>query len=175
MRIVSACLAALALVALPAAAQTYTANTALADVNRLIKNVTVEDMKAIVVAEGHTIDSVDTAAEAPMVVAQTPGGLFYVLKGQACELEGYENCLGLSIEVRYDADPSVSYETINEANASYLAGKVYRGLNEDGVDTVFVTNYAILDSGQTMGNLRTIVANMIEIGPAVSGIIWPAE
>jgi hypothetical protein len=38
---------------------------------------------------------------------------------------------------------------------------------------VFVTYYAIVDEGQTFGNLSTILLNMLSLGPNVSKVIWP--
>ncbi len=140
----------------------------------MLYEVDLADMEAIVRAVGHTIIHSDDTPEAPMVLGQDPDGLFFVLRGYACQIEDHDGCLGLSFEVRYDADDSVTLENINLANQTYKAGKVSRGMNENGVDTVFVTNYAILDGGQTAGNLGIILTNILAIGPAVADIIWPA-
>ncbi len=172
MRMIATTLAAIAFVAMPAFAQSITGNASLARDDRLVYKVDLEDMKAIAVADGHTIDSVDSNVKAPMVVGKSTDGWFFVLKGQACELEGYEDCLGLSIEFRFDADASVTDAKLNELNQTYLAAKSYRGESESGVNTLFVTNYAILDRGQTMGNLKTILTNMLAIGPEVQKMVW---
>lgn len=173
MRIIAAILASTLISAAPALAETYTANTSLAEATRLVKHINAEEMKAIVVANGYTINSVDTSGDEPIVIGQTAEGLFFVLKGQVCNLEGYVDCLGLSIEVRYDADDRVTDANISKANWDYAATKVVRGPNESGADTVFILNYAILDEGQTMGNLATILSNVLAIAPSVVDIIWP--
>jgi hypothetical protein len=172
MRIIATILAALALASLPSFAQSISADASLARDDRLIKKVDVDDIKAIAAAAGHTIDSVDPKPEAPMVVGKTSEGYYFVLVGKACELEGYEDCLGLSIEFRFDADAAVTFDKVNELNEMYSAAKFYRADNESGEDTLFITNYAILDGGQTMGNLKTILTNMIAIGPAAREHVW---
>jgi hypothetical protein len=152
----------------PAAAQSVHQS----DNRRIVETVVQADLVAIVTRLGHTLVSEKEFGDVS-VLAKDSKGLLYILKGAVCEHEGRVGCLGLDVQVRYDADNRVTLEKVNLANQSYLASKIYTGPNEKGVQTVFVTNYMILDGGQRMTNIDTVVENMVDLGPLVSDIIWP--
>jgi hypothetical protein len=164
----------MALTAAPALAQgsgNLTSQTNLAADARIVKSIKIEDLKAIVAAEGHTL--LGTGEFGPVsVYAKDADGLIYHLIGTVCEQPGVDGCLGIDMQVRYDADASATYEKLNDANLTYQAVKTSRGLNGSNVDTVFVSHYVILDGGQTMLNLRTILSNVLVLGPSVRDLIW---
>jgi hypothetical protein len=169
-----------ALPAVPLAAQvgasTGPARAAAAyDAERIVTQINQQDLSAIVLNNGDTVVSEGQMGDVS-VHAVTPDGLNYILIGTVCDLPDYgPGCLGVDYQVRYDADYRVTLENINLANLTFSAGKVSRGYNEDGGDTVFITHYTILDGGQKMGNLATILINVLDIAPQVADIIWPAS
>ena len=143
------------------------------DPNRLVTKIDQGDLAALVRENGDSIVSEMEQGEVS-INAVTTGGLHYILVGTACNLPDYgTGCLGIEYQVRYDADANVSIDNINVANQNFRAAKTYRGPNDVGVDTVFVSHYAILDGGQKMGNLKAILENVLAIAPQVSNIIWP--
>jgi hypothetical protein len=168
-------LAAATFAAPPAQAQNISANPELARDDRLVKLVTIEDMKALVVTSDAVITAVNTTAAEPYVIGKHGSGLFFVVVGKACNIDGRAGCVGLSLEVRYDADARVTNDKLAQANNTFDAVKVTRGPNQNRKDTVFIANYAILDEGQTMGNLKTILVNVISIGPSIREMLFPGE
>jgi hypothetical protein len=152
----------------PAAAQS--ANQS--DNQRVVETVVQADLVAVVARLGHTLVSEREFGNVS-VLAKDSDGLLYILEGKVCEHKGRVGCLGLDVQVRYDADSSVTLDRVNRANQTYLAAKTYTGPNEKDVQTVFVTNYMILDGGQRLENIETVIQNMVDIGPLVADIIWP--
>lgn len=143
------------------------------DANRIVTKVNQADLVAIVRQNGDTVVSEKEHGDVS-VWARTEDGLNYILIGRVCDLPDYgPGCLGLEFQVRYDADANVTFDNINIANQQFNAAKIYRGPNDAGGDTVFVTHYTILDGGQKMGNLKEILINILAIAPQVSKIIWP--
>lgn len=143
------------------------------DADRIVTKVFQEDLAAIVRNNGDAIVSEGKLGDVS-VHAVTPEGLNYILIGTVCDLPDYgPGCLGVDFQVRYDADYRVTLENINLANLTFSASKTSRGYNENGGDTVFITHYTILDGGQKMGNLSTILINVLDIAPQVADIIWP--
>lgn len=156
----------------PRAAASAPAKTAF-DPNRIVTKVSQADLVAIVREGGHTVVSEKEFGDVS-VLARTPNGVLFLLIGRVCDLPDYgPGCLGLEYQVRYDADSRVTLDNINTANQSYSATKVYQGPNEEVKDTVYVTHYVILDGGQRMENLATILINVLDIAPKASQVIWP--
>ena len=151
-------------------ADDFTANTALADDDRVMRSVTLEDLKALAVVEGHTITSVGDYGDVS-VQATTPDGLIFHLIGTACGTDNAGGCLGFMVQVRYDDDETVTTDKINDANIAYAAVSTW--WDQDG-DTVGVTRYVILDGGQRMENLKINVENALALGPLVADVIWPS-
>ena len=154
-----------------AIAEDFTANTALADDDRVVRSVNLEDLKALAVAEGHTISAVSEYGDVSLR-AETPDGLIFHLIGTACDTEYADGCLGFMVQVRYDDDESVTAEKINDANISYAAVSTW--WDKDG-DTVGVTRYVILDGGQRMENLKINLENALALGPLVADVVWPSD
>lgn len=143
------------------------------DADRIVTKVQQADLVELVRNSGDTIVSQREQGDVS-VLAQTPSGLYYVLVGAACDRPDYgEGCLGIDFQVRYTADEQVTMENINLANLTYSAAKVSLGVNEGNESTVFITHYVILDGGQKMGNLATILINVLDFGPKASSVIWP--
>ena len=171
MRTYLAATALAALVTFTASAEDFTADTSLADDDRVVRSVDLEDLKALAIAEGHTIRSVGDEG-AVSVRATTPDGLIFNLIGTACDTEYADGCLGFMVQVRYDDDEYVTMEKINQANLSYAA--VATWWDQDG-DTVGVTRYVILDGGQRMENVKINLQNALALGPLVADVIWPSD
>jgi hypothetical protein len=162
----------MAITALATAAPVSAQSVQQSDNKRVVEVVVQADLTSIVARLGHTLVSEREFGDVS-VLAKDSKGLFYILKGTVCNHKGRVGCLGLDVQVRYDADSNVTLEKVNLANQSYLASKTYTGPNEKGVQTVFVTNYMILDSGQRLENIETVIRNMVDLGPLVADIIWP--
>lgn len=165
---------ALSIAAVGSADPATAAQAAPFDAERIVNRINQPDLGVLVRNNGDTVVS-EGQQGAVSILAQTPEGLYYNIIGTACDLPDYgKGCLGVTFQVRYDADETVTPENINLANLTYLAVKVMRGANQDGEDTLFVIHYAILDGGQKMGNLDTILDNVLSLGPKVAEIVWPA-
>lgn len=171
MRKVLAIAALAAAASMTAAAQSFTADTSLANNDRVVRSVDLEDLKALAVIEGHTISSVGDNGDVSLR-ATTPDGLIFHLIGTACESEYSADCLGFMIQVRYDDDDEVSTDKINAANLNYAAVSTW--WDQEG-DTVGITRYIILDGGQRMENLRINLENALALGPLVADVIWPSD
>ena len=171
MRSFLAATALAAAVTFTASAEDFTADTSLADDDRVIRSISLEDMKAIAVAEGHTITEVGGEG-AVSVRATTPDGLIFHLIGTACDTEYSADCLGMMVQVRYDDDEEVTAEKINDANLAYAAVSTW--WDKDG-ETVGVTRYVILDGGQRMENVKINLQNALALGPLVADVIWPSD
>ncbi len=151
------------------AEEDFSADTSLADDARVVRSVDLEDLKAIAVAEGHTITEVGGEGDVS-VRATNPDGLIFHLIGTACGSEYSDDCLGMMVQVRYDDDDLVTAEKINDANLSYAAVSTW--WDEEG-ETVGVTRYLILDGGQSMENLKINLQNALALGPLVADVVWP--
>lgn len=171
MRTFLAATALASVVSFTAYAEEFTADTSLANDDRIVRSVDLEDLKALAVAEGHTIESVGDDGDVSLR-ATTPDGLIFNLIGTACGTEYSDDCLGFMVQVRYDDDEDVTTEKINSANLSYAAVSTW--WDQDG-DTVGVTRYIILDGGQRMENLKINLENALALGPLVADVIWPPE
>ncbi len=154
--------------ATPALAQSLSANTALARDERLVEFVTVEDLKAIIVAEGHTVLSVGELG-ATSVKAKTPEGLIFNLIGTACSEPGVPGCLGISMQVRYNIDSRLTYEKINRVNTRYWPASVWIDYE---AKILAITRYVILDDGISMRNVKINLSNLLAINAAVQKEVW---
>ena len=154
-----------------ASADDFTADTSLADNDRVVRSVTLEDLKAIAVSEGHEITEVGGQGDVSLR-ALTPDGLIFHLIGTACDTEYADGCLGMMVQVRYDSDEDVTTEAINNANISYAAVSTWWDKEEK---TVGVTRYIILDGGQRMENLKVNLQNALSLGPMVADVVWPVD
>ena len=86
MRTFLAATALASIVSFTAYAEDFTADTSLANDDRVVRSVSLEDLKALAVAEGHTIDSIGNDGDVS-VRALTPDGLIFNLIGTACGTE----------------------------------------------------------------------------------------
>ena len=149
---------------------------AFADDTRLVKSVNLQDLQTIVTELGHTITSTGDDGAVSIRATDTEGtGLIFNLIGSACDLEGYgPGCLGINMQVRYDADGKETLERINEANLMWAATSAwYSAGGTDGqTPTVGVTRYVILDSGMAAGNIKDNLANLLAIAPQAADYIW---
>ena len=171
MRIFLAATALASAVSFHAVAQEIDADLSLADDDRMMRSVSLEDLKALAASEGHVIDSVGLYGDVS-VRAKTDDDLIYHLIGTACETEYSDDCLGFMVQVRYDDDEDVTVEKINDANLAYAAVSTW--WDKEG-DTVGVTRYVILDGGQRMENLKINLENALALGPLVAEVIWPGD
>lgn len=156
--------------ALPAAAQGGTPP----DDAALVTSFSVEDMQALVLAEGHAL--AESGAFGPESIrATTPDGLIFDIIGSACDTEYSEDCLGLRMQVGYFADDDVTLERINEANLMWPPTSVWYDPTEDEEGpTLGITRYVILDRGMTFGNVRENLVNLLAIAPQVADYVWQA-
>jgi hypothetical protein len=171
MRTFLATAALAAAVSMTASAEDFDADTSLANDDRLVRSVNLEDLKALAVSEGHTITEIGGEGDVS-VRATSADGLIFHLIGTACNSEYSEDCLGLMVQVRYDDDDDVTEGAINNANLSYAAVSTW--WDKEG-DTVGVTRYLILDGGQRMENLKINLQNALALGPLIADVIWPVE
>ena len=115
MRIYLAAAILSATVSLAASADDLTADTSLAENDRVVRSVGLDDLKAIAVAEGHNIEAVGENGDVSLR-ATTPDGLIFHLIGTACDTEYSTDCLGFMVQIRYDSDSDVTTEAVS----SYL-------------------------------------------------------
>jgi hypothetical protein len=157
-------------IAAPALAQgTFTADASLARDDRQVRSVFLEDLKAVVVAAGHTI----TAAAGNSVTATNENGLIYNLDGTICENEIRPGCLGININVRYDGDDMVTYEKLNAANLNWTPVSVALEGEIGAADSsLIITRYVILDGGMSMANVKDNLTNALSIATSVADYVW---
>lgn len=166
MRRLIASMAVLAAFALPA----------LADDNQIVKTVNLQQLQTILVEEGYTINSTGDDGAVSVRATDTNGsGLIFNVLGTACDVEGYDpGCLGINMQVRYDADGQETLELINGANLMWAATSAW--YSAGGVDgetpTVGITRYVILDGGMTIRNIKDNLLNLLAIAPQAADYIW---
>ncbi len=168
MRFLFAVLGLAILSATPAVAQTISANTSLARDERSVGYVNVEDLKAVVVASGHTIMTVGKFG-VTSVRAKTADGLIFDLIGTACGDGDKTECQGISMQVRYDIDERLTYEKLNRANMRYWAASVWIDYE---AETLAITRYVILDDGVTMANVKSNLLNLLAVNENIQKEIW---
>lgn len=135
-----------------------TAQTDLAEDSRLVRHITLEDLEAIIVAEGHELQASGTVGDVS-VRGATPEGLKYLLIGTACD-DYAGTCLGINMQVRYTYEEPQDWTALANANLRRAATTTWR----DG-NTIGVTRYVILDGGQTMENIKINLQNLLAIAP----------
>ncbi len=153
------------------------AGSAFADDNRLVTAVSLQDLQTILTEEGHTITSTGDDGAVSVRATDTAGsGLIFHLLGTACDTEFSDDCLGINMQVRYDADGRETLERINDANLMWAATSTW--YSAGGVDgsspTVGVTRYVILDGGMTIRNIKDNLINLLAIAPQVADYVWEA-
>lgn len=150
---------------------------AFADDNRLVKSVNLQDLQAILVEEGHTINSTGDDGAVSIRATDTAGtGLIFNIIGTACATEMSADCLGINMQVRYDADGKETLERINDANNMWAATSAWysAGGTDGNSPTVGVTRYVILDGGMTVLNIKDNLSNLLAIAPQVADYVWQA-
>ena len=149
---------------------------AFADDNRIVKSVSLQDLETILVEEGHTVMSTGDDGAVSVRATDPTTGLIFNLLGVACETEYSDDCLGINMQVRYDADGQETLERINEANLMWGATSAW--YSADGFDpeavvpTVGISRYVILDGGMTIRNVKDNLANLLAIAPQVADYVW---
>ncbi|MBR9834707.1 MAG: YbjN domain-containing protein [Alphaproteobacteria bacterium] len=128
---------------------------------RIVRSVTIDDLKAVVSMADGTISSTDE--EEVTVTATSPDGLIYSLDGTACA-DG--SCLGINMVVSYTKSDDIDLNDLNRANVKYAAVSVWTITDSYGV-----SRYLILDGGQTMENLRVNLVNLLNIAPLVNDLV----
>jgi hypothetical protein len=166
MRRIIASIAVLAALAMPA----------MADDNQIVKTVNLQQLQTILIEEGYTINSSGDDGAVSVRATDTNGtGLIFNVLGTACDVEGYDpGCLGINMQVRYDADGQETLELINGANLMWAATSAW--YSAGGVDgetpTVGITRYVILDGGMTIRNIKDNLLNLLAIAPQAAEYIW---
>ena len=133
--------------------------------------VTEADLRALVLAEGHTIDAMHPF-EAPSVRGKTKEGLVFVLIGTACSVKGAPGCQGVMMQVRYDSDDTVTVEGVNKSNMSQAAVSTWWDKKEK---TVGFTRYVVLDDGVTWMNLRQNLRVLLSIQDKAKSDVFPDQ
>jgi hypothetical protein len=151
------------------------ATPAFADDSKLVNSVTLADLQTILTEDGYTINSTGDDGDVSIRATDTNGsGLIFNLLGTACEVEGYDGCVGINMQVRYDADGEETLERINNANLMWAATSAW--YSEGGVDgatpTVGITRYVILDGGMTIRNIKDNLINLLAIAPQAADYLW---
>lgn len=146
---------------------------AYADDSRLVTSVKLLDIQTILTQEGHEILSTGNDGKVS-VRAKTAKGLIFNIVGTACETEFADGCLGMNMQVRYDADGAETLERINDASLMWPAISAwYTPTGFDGeTPTVGISRYVILDRGVTEGNIKDNLINLLAIAPRAAEFIW---
>ena len=135
----------------------------------IVKWVTEADLRALVLAEGHTIDAMHPF-EAPSVRGKTKEGLVFVLIGTACDVKGIPGCQGVMMQVRYDSNDTVTADGINKANLNEAALSTWWDKDDK---TVGFTRYVVLDDGITWLNLRQNLRILLSIQVNANKHVFP--
>jgi hypothetical protein len=146
-----------------------------ADDSRLLGSISMAQVRSILEAEGFTI--VNTGQDGPNSIrAKEPDGLVFNILGTACDTDLAANCLGLDMQVRYDADGDETLERINAANLMWKPTSTsYSKTGSYGAGPqVFIVRYVILDDGVTIGNIKQNLINLLAIAPQVADYVWQA-
>lgn len=148
---------------------------AQADDTRILTSATLADLQSIVVEEGYTIISTGNEGDVS-VRAKTAEGLVFNVNGAVCDSEYADGCLGINMQVRYNADGKETLARINDANLMWGATAAW--YSAGGIDgntpTVGISRYVILDRGATVGNIKDNLLNLLAIAPQAANYIWQA-
>lgn len=158
----------LSVLALAAATGAQAASAKVAD-GKLFKVVTEEDLKQLVLSEGHTVDEMHPF-EAPSVRGKTADGLFFLLIGTACDIGKVKGCQGAMMQVRYDDDESVTLEGINKSNMEEAAVGTWWDKEDK---TVGFTRYVVMDDGVTWLNLRQNLRVLLDVQASALKYVFP--
>ncbi len=153
------------------------AGSAFADDAKIVKAVSLQDLQTILVEEGYTINSTGDDGAVSVRATDTAGtGLIFNVLGTACDTEYSDDCLGINMQVRYDADGQETLERINDANLMWAATSAWysAGGTDGNSPTVGVTRYVILDGGMTIRNIKDNLINLLAIAPQAADYIWQA-
>ncbi len=149
---------------------------AFADDSRVMKSVSLQDLQTILTEEGHTVNSTGDDGAVSIRATDPVTGLIFNVLGTACETEFAEGCLGINMQVRYDADGQETLERINDANLMWAATSAWysAGGTDGNSPTVGITRYVILDGGMTIRNIKDNLINLLAIAPQAADYIWQA-
>ena len=121
-----------------------------------VTSVSIQDMRDLVTAEGHTVgmDLDGTVG----IMATTDSGLSFLMRGQACQ--DATTCLGLEVMVVFNGAYSAEFaNTINQRWSAIKATSTDSAL--------LLSRYLILDGGQTNANLQINLRNTIAIADSI--------
>ncbi len=142
-------------VALGAAAEDTSRN------NELVTSVDQTTLEFVAESLGHSVRRPLDAGIGLLAVYTNESGedeLVYALQGKACGSDA--GCLGLEIFVIFNG--TFDAEIANRLNQRWSAIKATI-TNDD----LYLTRYLILDSGQTIGNIRTNLLNTLAIAELI--------
>ncbi len=120
----------------------------LARKDRIISVITLEDVEAILDAEGYTVTQIN-ATEAFWVTAHKDDLMNFRFSGTSCKPEG---CAGALISVSFGTEGPIDMARINEANRRWAPVKVSLSTRSSQPD-YDVTRYLILVGGVTVANI----------------------
>jgi hypothetical protein len=142
----------------------------LAAPGRTVTFVTEADLRAIVLAQGLTIESARPHGDVS-VQGRTAEGLLFVLIGTACASDGVTDCQGVLMQIRYDSDKRVTLENVNRANVEYASVTTWW---DQSAATVGFTRYVpIIGGGVTMQYLRQNLQTLFDVEPLPRVIVFP--
>ena len=122
----------------------------------LLTSITLDDIKGLVDAEGHT--ATQNLPSGVGVGAEDPDGLNYVIRGAACSDD--TTCLGIEFMIMYFGAYDATFaNTINQRFSAIKATV------NDG--NLILSRYLILDAGQTRENLSVNLRNTLAIAAQV--------
>lgn len=147
-----------------------------ADDSRVIDAITIQEVETLLKEEGYSIASTGDDGEDSIRALTADGSIIFNILGTACDTDWADGCLGLNMQVRFDADGRETLERINNANLMWAATAIWyseAGFN-DGGPTVGMSRYLILDNGVTAGNIKENLVNLLAIAPQAADYIWQA-
>lgn len=137
--------------------------------SRIFGSVTSVDLRALVVAEGHTVDAIDPVTS-PSVRGRTEDGKLFLLIGTACDTDAVPGCLGIMMQMRYDSDESVTFAGVNDANINEASLNTWW---DQANNTVGFTRYVVLDDGVSWMNLRQNLRVLLDVSGAALTYVFP--
>jgi hypothetical protein len=142
---------------------------------KLMQSISLAELTQILVEEGFVIERTGHEGDVTIQARDKAGtGLVFQIAGTACDTDYVDGCLGLNMQVRYDADSDATLQRINDANLLWAGTSIWYW--EKGVDgktpTVGVTRYVIFDGGLTVGNVKQNIINLLAIAPQAASYIW---
>lgn len=139
----------------------------LAADDRIVRAVTIDDLRALAEAEGVQVSRVGNYGPVSLD-AVTSDGLRFRMIGMAC-IEGNTVCRGVHFNATYGASADVTAEKVNEISLKLLAVSVWEREGQLGI-----SRYVILDGGQQMANLKANLRNFLGAVPIVTEDVWPS-